>query len=202
MASKTGIFGGTFNPPHNGHRHIVEGFREQMGLDRVLIIPSYIPPHKAAPDLASGEARLAMCKMTFPEDHYDVLDIEVEREGKSYTLDTLKELIALGYEDLYFLVGDDMLLFLDQWHEPNEILSLCHMVSSVRSDEVSVEELREYARTHFPKEYEDGRFVFLPMEPFPVSSTEIREKVREGRSIAGLVDPGVEDYIRKEGLYQ
>ena len=93
---KTGIYGGTFNPIHNGHLHIVEEFRRGLGLDRVLLIPTRVPPHKAAPDLASAQDRCAMCRLAIQEKPWlELSDIEMRREGKSYTAENLEELSAL-----------------------------------------------------------------------------------------------------------
>jgi len=173
-----------------------------MELDRVLIIPSHVPPHKAAPDLAPDETRLAMCQGTFDDSRFVVSRMELDREGKSYTVDTLRALRESEGGELYFLIGDDMLLYFDQWFSPHEILQLCRIVTSVRSTEVSLEDLEAYARTHFPEEFAAGRFVFLPMEPFPVSSTEIREAVHRGDSITGLVTAATEQLIEEERLYR
>ena len=198
---RTGIFGGTFNPPHLGHRNIADGFVQALDLDRVLIIPSYTPPHKAAPDLASAEDRIAMCRMNFDDPVYMVSDIEIQRQGRSYTYDTLKALHDKGEDDLYFLVGDDMLLYLENWYNPHGILSLTHLVSAVRSDKVFVSDLKKFAEEHFPEEYAAGRFLFIEMDPFEVSSTEIRNKIRAGESADGLLAPDVAAFIAQKGLY-
>ncbi len=200
---KVGIFGGTFNPPHLGHRNIAEGFLERCDLDEMLIIPSYTPPHKEAKDLASGEERLAMCEMTFRGLPANVDAIELERKGTSYTVDTLRLLKERYGEDgeLYFLMGDDMLLYLDKWVRPHEILELATVVSAVRSTSCTLSTLEGYAKNTFPEEYASGRFLFYEIPPFPVSSTEVRENLGEGRSVTGLVAPDVERYIKDRGLY-
>lgn len=257
---RIGIFGGTFNPPHLGHRHIVEDFHEQMAaaglpLDKILIIPTYVPPHKAAPDLASGEDRLAMCQLCFkgqgtapaaptaiqaaPEsssaERFEVSDIEVRREGASYTWMTLEELHEQYDEvdpttgaktpvELYFLMGDDMLLYLPHWVRPEKVLEDAVLVSTIRSHECSVDELKNFAKTTYPEQYEAGRFLFFESEPFPVSSTEVRALVKEAAGICAadgqstkvtqnerqiakakletLLDPKVLAYILERELYQ
>ncbi len=242
---RIGIFGGTFNPPHLGHRHIVEDFHEQMAaaglpLDKILIIPTYVPPHKAAPDLASGEDRLAMCRLCFEETSptsgsFEVSDLEVRREGASYTWMTLEDLHeqydevdpATGGKtpaELYFVMGDDMLLYLPHWKYPERVLEGAVLVSTIRSHECSVEELKDFAKTHYPDQYEAGRFLFFESEPFPVSSTEVRALVKEAAGIRAadgqstkvtqherqiakakletLLDPKVLAYILERELYQ
>lgn len=216
---RIGIFGGTFNPPHRGHRHIAEDFRLQMeasglSLDKILVIPTYVPPHKEAPDLASGEDRLAMCRLCFDEGLFDVSDLEIRREDTSYTWKTLEDLHA-KYPDaeFYFLMGDDMLLYLPEWRYPERVLERATLVSSIRSTECSVGELRAFAKQHYRKQYKAGRFLFFESEPFPVSSTEVRELMKTSVSqraeasiaqveLQRVLDPAVLRYILERGLYQ
>lgn len=225
---RIGIFGGTFNPPHLGHRHIAEDFCEQMAaigrpLDKVLIIPTFVPPHKAAPDLASGEDRLAMCRLLFEtsedDGRFEVSDLEIRREGASYTWMTLEALHeeydevdpATGEKtpaELCFVMGDDMLLYLPHWKRPEKVLEDAVLVSTIRSHECTVEELRTFAKEIYPDQYAAGRFLFFESEPFPVSSTEVRALVKKaGRPIAReklktLLDPAVLQYILERELYQ
>lgn len=223
---RIGIFGGTFNPPHLGHRHIVEDFHAQMAraglpLDKILIIPTYVPPHKAAPDLASGEDRLLMCNLQLENGPFEVSDIEIQREGASYTWMTL-EALHEQYDkpgepaELYFLMGDDMLLYLPHWMKPEKILEDAVLVSTIRSHECSVEELKTFAKTTYPDQYTAGRFLFFESEPFPVSSTEIRALVKQAagttsttqherhiaeKRLEELLDPEVLQYILERELY-
>lgn len=226
---RIGIFGGTFNPPHKGHRHIAEDFRDQMAaiglpLDKVLIIPTFVPPHKAAPDLASGEDRLAMCRLCFEdtadeETPFEVSDYEIARGDTSYTWMTLEDLHEQYDEvdpetgektpaELYFVMGDDMLLYLPHWKYPERVLKGAVLVSTIRSHECTVEELQTFAKENYPEQYEAGRFLFFESEPFPVSSTEVRTLVKKAeRPIAKeklnyLLDRKVLDYILERGLYQ
>lgn len=200
---RIGIFGGTFNPPHNGHRNIAKTFAKAYDLEKVLIIPTYIPPHKVAPDLASGEDRLKMCELVFKDDVFEVSDIEVLRGGRSYTYITLEELHEV-YEDteFYFLVGDDMLLYLNNWAEPKRVLELCKLTSTIRSNECSVETLRDFAKTNYPEEYEAGRFEFFEIDPLAMSSTEIRTKLKNGESVDNFIEPETLSYIESRGLYR
>ena len=198
---KTGIYGGTFNPIHNGHLHIVEEFRRGLSLDRVLLIPTRVPPHKAAPDLASGEDRFAMCRLAAQGDPWlELSDIEMRRQGKSYTAETLEELSALYPQDqFYLLMGEDMFLTVGSWYRPETIFSLASVCTTPRGEK-SMEALRrkalEYAGQH-------GARCFIEQIPYlPVSSTQVRQAVAAEEDISSLVPAGVARYIREKGLYR
>ena len=115
------IYGGTFDPPHIGHMHACREFLNAFTVDKMYVIPTSTPPHKIRSSTVSGEDRLDMCKLAFSEISplIEISDVELKREGKSYTADTINEIKALGYNDLYFLCGTDMLLTLDTWYNPN-----------------------------------------------------------------------------------
>ena len=190
----------------------------------MLIIPTFVPPHKAAPDLASGEDRLAMCRLCFEdtaeeETPFEVSDYEIARGDTSYTWMTLEDLHEQYDEvdpetgektpaELYFVMGDDMLLYLPHWKYPERVLKGAVLVSTIRSHECTVEELETFAKENYPEQYEAGRFLFFESEPFPVSSTEVRTLVKKAeRPIAKeklnyLLDRKVLDYILERGLYQ
>lgn len=195
---KLAMFGGTFNPIHNGHLHLVEGFRSRLGFQRVLFIPSRVPPHKAAPDLADAVHRLAMCRLAAEPAGFEVSDLELHREGPSYTVDTLHQL-HLMYPDtqLYLIMGADMFLSLEQWYRFEELFQLAQLCAAPRDDN-NRQELLSYAkrlqsmgaRTHV----ED-----LPL--LPVSSTIIRKRIRQGKPISDLVPWAVEHYIMEHHLY-
>ncbi|MCQ2460594.1 MAG: nicotinate-nucleotide adenylyltransferase [Clostridia bacterium] len=199
---KIGIFGGTYNPPHVGHLNIAEQFVEAYGLDRLLIIPTYVPPHKVSPNLASCEDRIAMCNATFTDPVYEVSTIEIGRKGKSYTHDTLKELKGI-YKDakFYFLCGDDMLLSLHTWYKPKDILKYCTIVAAVRTDGLSYDVLKDYAVSRYRGPYEGGKIQFLEIDPMELSSTEIRNKIKSGEKIDKLVTKETLAYINSRGLY-
>lgn len=193
---KLGIFGGTFNPPHIGHARLAEHFVKTLELDRLLVIPTAVPPHKVSPDLASGEDRMTMCMLSFPDAL--VSDIEMVRGGKSYTYDTLCEVKALypDYE-LYFIVGSDMLLSFNRWYRHEEILDMCTLCAADRQEENSL--LKQNGIPHF---FEGKRLIVSELMPFEVSSTEIRNLIKNGESTDGLIDPAVRAYIDNKGLYR
>lgn len=198
---KTGIYGGTFNPIHKGHLHIVEAFRKGLGLDRVLLIPTRVPPHKAAPDLASPQDRFAMCQLAIQGQPWlELSDMEMRREGKSYTAETLEELSALYPQDqFYLLMGEDMFLTLGRWYRPETIFSLasvCTAPRSVHGMDALREKALEYAGTFHAR-------CFLDHIPYlPISSTQVRQAVARGEDAASLVPEAVARYIRERGLYQ
>ena len=190
---KTGIYGGTFNPIHNGHLHIVEEFRRGLGLDRVLLIPTRVPPHKAAPDLASAGERFAMCRLAAQGKPWlELSDIEMRREGKSYTAETLEELSALYPQDqFYLLMGEDMFLTLGRWYRPETIFSLASVCTTPRSPD-GLDALRQKALEY------TGQFqarCFLEHIPYlPISSTQVRQAVARGEDVSGLVPQAVAAY--------
>ena len=190
---KLGIFGGTFNPVHCGHIELVRHFAELAGLDKVLLIPTNIPPHKASRDLLSGETRFEMCCLAVEGDEkIEVSDVELRRDGGSYTIDTLKE-IEKQYPDaqLYLIMGADMLMCLDSWRDYRGIIDRCVICAAARNDD-SVEELVAKARS---LDIPEGRVIISDEEIMTVSSTQIRENIKNSISVRGLVPCTVEEYI-------
>ena len=140
---RIGVYGGTFNPIHRGHLTAARAAADALGLEKVLLIPDNLPPHKALPaGSATGEDRLEMCRLTAGEvPGMEVLDLELRRSGPSYTSDTLAELHAQYPDDeLWLLVGSDMFLSLQEWHEPERILSLAGIAAfhRTRGDETAI----------------------------------------------------------------
>ena len=196
---KIGVFGGTFNPIHNGHLHIAKFFAAQLALDSVLFIPSKKPPHKPDSDLASTADRLAMCALAVEGTGFDVSDMEIAREQDSYTVYTLEALQRQHPDDeLYLLMGEDMFLTLLQWREPERICELAVLCAAPRSPD-GRPRLEEYGRQI---ENAGGRYQIVDIPFLPVSSTEIRQRVQKGQPIGGLVPPKVEQYIKEHQLYE
>lgn len=196
---KLGIFGGTFNPIHSGHIELVKHFAGLAGLDKVLLIPTKIPPHKISPDLLSSEIRLEMCALAVEgEDKIEVSDIELRREGNSYTIDTLKALEKI-YEgaEFYLIMGADMLLCLDSWRDYRGIIERCVICAAARNGN-TVRELKHKAKTLGIPE---NRVIISDEEIITVSSTQIRENIKKGDGIGGLVPDAVEKYISDNKLY-
>ena len=195
---KIAVFGGTFNPIHNGHVHMVRQFAEKIGADQVLLIPTSVPPHKQADDLASAQDRLEMCRLAFPEERFRVSDLEIRRGGPSYTSDTLRELKKL-YPDseLYLITGEDMFLTLDHWYEPEVIFSFATVCAAPRSWD-GCEPLQNCAKK---LQQMGAKTLIADIRFLPISSTMVREAVKEGNNISGLVPKAVESYILEHHLY-
>lgn len=161
----------------------------------MLIIPSCIPPHKLPGKLASGEDRLNMCRLAFEDERFEISSIELDRGSKSYTVETLRELKNVYPEDeLYFIIGSDMLETLTGWYLWEEIISLAYICAASR-EKGFVPDLSVF--TDEQKE----RIILLDVEPFEVSSTEIRVIIARGERNPALISPKVADYIRGNGLY-
>lgn len=191
---KTGIFGGTFNPPHKGHTRLAEKAAEFLGLDRMLIIPSCIPPHKIPGKLASGNDRMEMCRLAFEGDFYEISSMELDRGDKSYTVETLRELKKLYPDDeFYFIIGSDMLATFTQWYCWEEILTLAHICAASREKGFEPD-----LSVYTPEQRE--RFVLLDVEPFEVSSTQLR-RIVAGEGETDLLDEKVRRYIEENDLY-
>lgn len=200
MANKIGIFGGTFNPPHNGHIHIAEGFLKRLGLDFVLMVPVSTPPHKSSDGMAPGEDRLAMCRLAcLGRPELKVSDIEINRAGKSYTCDTIKQLRAVYPDDrLHLLMGADMFLTLESWKRFSYIAENAALCCAARHPG-EMEKLGKSADILREKYGAECHVVDIPVEE--VSSTGVRENIGEGETAAGLVPAPVLEYIKKNGLY-
>ena len=177
---KTGIYGGTFNPIHNGHLHIVGEFRKGLGLDRVLLIPTGTPPHKAAPNLAAPADRLAMCRLAVGGAPWlEVSDIETRRRGKSYTADTLEELAASTPRTSFSSYGGGHVPHPDRWYRADTIFRLAAACASPRSRD-GMEPLRQKALDYTAR---FGARCFLEHIPYlPISSTQVRQAAAAGRA--------------------
>lgn len=201
---RIGIYGGTFSPIHNGHVEAAKAFMAQMWLDVLFIIPAGIPPHKQLKGDASAEDRLEMARLAFSGiDGVIVSDLEMRREGKSYTVDTLRAVHTMMHEGdrLFLLIGTDMLLTLDTWREPGEIFRLAYPVYIRRESDQALDEEIVRCVARYNRDY--GKVVRRIVSPVvKVSSTEVRAAVAAGMPIDRMVPPAVEDYIRTHGLYK
>ena len=198
---RIGIYGGTFDPPHAGHKKYADELKVRLSLDKLIVIPTSTPPHKEKTNSASAEDRLNMVKTLFKnEADVEVSDMEIARGGKSYTYETVTLLRGI-YPDaeLIFLLGSDMLLSFHTWRNPDVILSHVKICAVTRNDEISEEELRGYVEKYFPENKE--RFITCDFDPIELSSTQIRDAIREGESVEGLVDEEVLKYIKEKELY-
>lgn len=197
MKTRVGIFGGTFNPPHIGHIRSAEQFADQMKLDKLIIMPSFIPPHKVYDINVSCEDRFEMCKLAFTDIAIaEVSDLEIQRGGKSYTYLTLEEMSSENI-DLFFLCGTDMILSMDTWRNPEIIFELCSVCYARRESDPEIEAVisqkcEEYTRKFGAKIYK------IDLDTIDISSSEIRNNEINNTYLT----PAVREYIAKRGLYR
>lgn len=189
-------FGGSFNPIHHGHLICARAVAEARGFERVVLIPSALPPHKLeANELAPPGDRLEMCRRAVEGDGlFEVSGVELERAGPSYTIDTVRELRRRGWGEVAWLIGADMVANLPMWREPLQLMREAELVVMGRPGWA-------FDWDRLPEAYRGlaGRVVEAPL--VEISATEIRRRVGEGRSVRYLTPGGVERYIRERGLY-
>ena len=199
--SKIGIFGGTFDPPHMGHLQCAEIAMRELGLSKVLFIPNKIPAYKISEHSVSDENdRLAMLQLLVENKEWArISDIELKREGNTYTSDTLRELRVLYPNDeLVLIIGSDSLCSLKNWHEPEEVCRLSTIAVLKRNTD-SPDELSDCAGA---LENDYGAHIIILNNPFfDVSSTYIREAIKSGYSVAQFIPENIVQYIQKRDLY-
>jgi len=186
---KIGILGGTFNPIHTGHLLLAEGIREDLGLDYILFIPCNLPPHKKNSGLASANDRVEMVKLAIKGNQFFRLSkIELFREGKSYSIDTVTELNKKYKHKakFFFIVGSDSFSGLKKWKDIDKIKKLCKLVAA--------------SRPGYSFKYKGIKLIHVPT--LNISSTEIRHFVKNRESIKYLVPDLVRSYIEKRKLYR
>ena len=197
---RIGIYGGTFSPVHVGHVAAAKAFMEQMWLDILYVIPTGVTPHKEMKGDATAADRLEMCRLAFKDmDGVIVSDLEMRREGKSYTVDTLRELYHPDNR-LFLLMGTDMVLTLGSWRESEEIFKLCYPVYIRREADKSLDDQIVAKIAEYNQKF--GKVVRrVTAPPIDLSSSTIRAVVAQGKSVKGLVPPAVEAYIKEKNLY-
>jgi nicotinate (nicotinamide) nucleotide adenylyltransferase len=195
-----GIIGGTFNPIHYGHLLMCEQIREEFGLEKVLFIPSKIPPHKMSQEIAATEHRLEMVRLAIQDNPYfELSDVEMKMPGPSYTVETLRVLMKeYGRNRLYFIIGADSLVQLTTWMRFDEILGMVDLIVARRPD--TDNNLLEQEVRRMTSEY-NARIHVSEAVALDFSSTRIRNRVRKGLSIKYMVPDCVEKYILEHGLY-
>lgn len=198
---RLGIMGGTFNPIHNGHIEIAKAAYEQYSLEQVLFLPSKKPPHKRNRRIAANKDRIEMVTMAIRDYPYFALSTcEMDREGYSYTSDTLKQLKA-QYPDyeLYFIVGADSLHYMEEWHEPETIFSLSHILCAPRFPLTKEEDYK--CQKQLMKEY-GATISFIDMVPMDIASQDILRKITLGEQILNQLPKSVYEYIIEHSIYR
>ena len=192
------IYGGSFDPPHKGHKLLAENLAGVCHAERVIIIPTALSPFKSSSS-ATAEDRLNMCRLFFNESLFEVNDIEIKRGGKSYTVDTLTQIKAENPDsELFLFMGDDMLLSFDKWYKHEEILRLATIVCACRTENLQeLQNMRGFVKDVLKAE---DRVIICESVPFEISSTEIRSSLKDGES-KGLSEE-IYNYVVAKGLYQ
>ena len=193
---RIGIMGGTLDPVHNGHIEVALAAKRLLKLDQVMLLPAGDPPHKAHPTLKRDRLNMARIAAEGAEGLF-VSDIEIAREGTTFTVDTLRELTQREPDTRwYYLIGADTLNVLDSWRHFEKVAGMCTFAVIGRADEPA-----DMNRVHALEQQYGARFEVLPFNGPDISSTQIRQRVAAGEDISDLVPPGVANYIRRNLLY-
>ncbi|WP_088102548.1 nicotinate-nucleotide adenylyltransferase [Halalkalibacter urbisdiaboli] len=187
---RIGLFGGTFDPPHLGHMLIAQEVLYELEMDEIWFVPVHVPPHKQRQSLTSGSDRIGMLHVaTKDEPRFKVSTIEIDRDGKSYTVDTVK-LLKEKYPEhrFFFLIGGDMIDYLPKWERIDELMTLVTFIGAKRPGAISKSEYSKWIE-------------YVDVVQVDFSSTMIRERVRQGQPIRFMVPREVEAYIKERGLY-
>lgn len=197
---KYGIFGGSFNPIHYGHLMICEYIKEEMGLDKVIFIPTGNPPHKELE--LSAEDRYEMVRLAIsPNPDFEISDIETIRVKKSYTVDTIRELKKIYKEEkLYFLIGLDSLFQLKTWMKIGDLSQEIEFVVALRPGYLDKEEVNK--EIDFLRENFGTKINLIKTPLYEISSTDLRDRIRVGKSLRYLIPKKVLDYIEESGFYK
>jgi nicotinate-nucleotide adenylyltransferase len=198
---RIGVFGGSFDPVHLGHLTVAQDAVEQLELDRLIFVPAAIPPHKQGKTLASGQQRLEMLQLATESNlRFEVSDMELQRGGVSYTIDTIKQIqFEHPGAELFFIVGLDSLTILHSWKNVEQLLEICTVVPFARGgeDPAKIAEQIQLSRDWKTRLMER----MIRIHEVEISASEIRMRLAEGLSIRYLVPPEVEMYIAEHGLY-
>jgi len=205
---KTGIFGGTFNPFHKGHLNAAESVSESLGLSELIFIPVYIPPHKSGIELVSSEDRMKIIEISIGNRRdFFVSDLEIQRKGLSYTIDTLEEIKKIKKNELFFIMGSDSFLNFNKWHRYKDILKTSCVAVASRPGfvpEINVLGVDGYFsinKNHYSHKYYKDIF-FIQIREMDISSTYLRKMIKHGRNINDYVNEMAACYIEEKGLYK
>jgi len=187
--TRIGVFGGTFNPIHYGHLVLAEQAYEKLNLDRVLFIPSFKPPHKSSQNIAEARHRFEMVKIAIKANRrFQLSDIEIKRQGRSYLVDTLRQLSSIyPNAQLFFISGSDTAGQMAKWKSIEEVLSLARFILAKRPGY----QLKKYS----------NKISVISITELDISSSMIRRRIRMGKSVNYLMPPAVIKYIQRNKLY-
>ena len=193
------IFGGSFNPVHNGHLHLYSTLRDLVKPDKTLVIPTYIPVHKAVgEDFLAPEHRLEMSRLAFDDADVEVSDLEISQSKPCYSFDTLNKIREM-YPDaeLYLACGTDMFTTFDQWYRYRDIYQLATICAVARDD--SLDKMKAFAKE---QEKLGMKYLLSQAEPYVISSSDIRDMLRRGEDASAHLPNAVNEYISQNGLYR
>jgi nicotinate-nucleotide adenylyltransferase len=198
---KIGILGGTFDPIHNAHLLLGEAAREQFGLDRVIFIPNNLEHHKNRTGLTPGDIRYQMVKMAISDNPYFTCSrLEIDKPDGTYTYNTIQELkLMYPGDELYLILGGDSIIDIDSWYRADELMKSCSILAAVRTidDLPALDKKRRELATHF-----DADIKIMTFNRMDISSTEIRQKVKMGRSVRYLMPDECIEFMCIKGLYR
>lgn len=205
---KTGIFGGTFNPFHKGHLNAAEAVFHCLGLDELIFMPVFIPPHKSGSELVSSFDRIKIIEISIGvRPDFFVSDIEIKRKGLSYTIDTLEEMKKIKKNELFFIMGSDSFLKFNQWHRYKDILKTANIAVASRpgfDPQINILGIEGYYplnTNHYSHNYYKDVY-FFNINEMDISSTYLRKMIKEGKNISGYVNEKAACYIEEKGLYK
>ena len=196
---KIGILGGTFNPVHLGHVKMVEHVINKMKLDKIVFIPTYITPHKQNNIILDPDSRLEMLRLALDDDpRFMIEEYEIEKKDISYSIDTIRYLKTKYPEHrLYWILGADMLMYIDKWYEYRDVLKEIEFIA-LRREGHKDKEITE--KILMLKNECDAKIEFCDIAPINISSSDIREGIKKGEDIEKLVHKSVEQYIINNSL--
>ena len=198
MSKKIGIFGGSFDPVHLGHKRLAEFALNTLELDKMLIIPAACSPFKSG-TASSAVHRMNMCRLQFCEDKFEISDIEISRGGKSYTVDTVNAVRAM-YPDstLFLIIGSDQLMQFHKWYCFDKIMENAVICAVARAEKDNILAMESYADENLRQH---GECKILEFSPLEISSTEIRQLIKNGENTDFVLCREVFEYAVREGLY-
>jgi nicotinate-nucleotide adenylyltransferase len=207
---RLGIFGGTFNPIHIGHLRVAEEVRLHLDLEKIIFVPSYLPPHKDLADNVVGSKRLEIVKIAIASNpRFDLSSFEVDSGGNSYSIRTIEHIREAFHTTPYFILGQDAFNDIMTWYEKDRLFGLSHFAVMSRPHaertplvDVIGKNASRYTRTDRGYMNDEGNeIVYVEVTPLDISSSMIRWLSKKGESITYLVPPEVEKYIREERIY-
>ena len=193
------IFGGSFDPMHMGHVKLARYLKTALSLDKLIVVPAAVSPFKTG-TYSTDADRIRICRLSLPGRGFTVSDYEIKKGGVSYSIDTV-EFFRAKYpaHRLWFVIGEDQLFQFHLWYRYRDILKTVSLVAVRRNNATAAEQMEAYADAQLRPW---GKCVILPFEPLEVSSTELRERLRQGEAPADLIAPAALDYIKERGLYR